>query len=87
MPVPPTNSSISKTLAKEIIDEKYHIGEQIVPQSFEITKIKNGTLITDTIEVHGRKMDMKHLRTKMLKCQQPFLKLKSDSEIRKSNQN
>ena len=51
---------------EKIKKDIYHPGNLIVPQKYEKVTLKNGQLLTEEIQVSGRKIPLRNIRTTML---------------------
>ena len=59
----------------------YHTGNFIVPQKYEKVILKNGQLLTEEIQVSGRKIPLRNIRTTMLQKQEKYMRVRTDSEF------
>ena len=59
----------------------YQTGNLIVPQKYEKVILKNGQLLTEEIQVSGRKIPWRNIRTTMLQKQEKYMRVRSDSEF------
>ena len=62
-----TNEEVQKQLMKKIKKGIYRTRNLIVPQKYEKEKLKNGQLLDEEIQVFGRKIPLRDIRTTMLK--------------------
>ena len=80
-PVEETNESLQKQLKESIEKGTYIIGDLIVPQSFEMTKIRNNKIVVEDVTIHGRKIPMAKIRPKMLDEHLCYMRLKTDNDF------
>ena len=59
-------ADITKKIKQQIDHGIYKIGELIVPQTFQKILIKNGQPTQEELQVQGRKISLKNIRTDML---------------------
>ena len=64
LPVDETNKSLQNQLQESIEKGTYIIGDLIVPQTFEMTKIRNKEIVVEDVTIHGRKIPMAKIRQK-----------------------
>ena len=74
-------AEITKKMKQQIDHGIYKIGELIVPQTFQKISIKNGQLTQEEIQVQGRKISLKDIRTDMLAKHKKFMRLRSDETL------
>ena len=56
----------------------HYIGTLIVPQEFEKTTIKNSKLVSETIEVCGRKSELTFIRERTLQKHKKYMRIRTD---------
>ena len=64
LPVDETNESLQKQLTQSVEKGTYIISDLIVPQTFEMTKIRDNKIIVENVIIHGRKIPMPKIRQK-----------------------
>ena len=74
-------AEITKKMKQQIDHGIYKIEELIVPQTFQKISIKNGQLTQEEIQVQGRKISLKDIRTDMLAKHKKFMRLRSDETL------
>ena len=80
----PTNDEVNTSLKEKIENGEYHLGDLIVPQTFEKLSIKNGKIKREDIKIEGRKIPLLEIRKTMFKDHEQFMKpAKSDEEYNK----
>ena len=87
MPVDVTNEKVKENLSKLIKDGKFHMGELIVPQTFEKTIMKNGKIQKEIVEIKGRKIPLKDIRSDMIKQHERYMRNRTDEDFVKLNRN
>ena len=58
----------------------YHTGNLIVPQKYGKVMLKNGQLLTEEIQVSGRKIPLRNIHTTMLQKREKYMRVRTDSE-------
>ena len=87
MPVDVTNEKVKENLSKLIKDGKFHMGELIVTQTFEKTIMKNGKIQKEIVEIKGRKIPLKDIRSDMIKQHERYMRNRTDEDFVKLNRN
>ena len=64
LPVDETNESLQKQLTQSVEKGTYIISDLIVPQTFEMTKIRDNKIMVENVIIHGRKIPMPKIRQK-----------------------
>ena len=75
------NKEVQKQLMEKIKKGLYQTGNLIVPQKYEKVILKNGQLLTEEIQVSGRKIPLRNIRTTMLQKQEKCMRVRTDSEF------
>ena len=76
-----TNKEVQKQLMEKIKKGIYHTGNLIVPQKYEKVLLKNGQLLTEEMQVSGRKIPVRKIRTTILQKQEKYMRVRTDSEF------
>ena len=80
-PMEETNEEVQKQLMEKIKKGIYHTGNLIVPQKYEKVILKNGQLLNEEIQVSGRKIPLRNIRTTMLQKQEKYMRVRTDAEF------
>ena len=81
LPVEKTNKSLQNQLKESIEKGTYIIGDLIVPQTFEMTKIRNNKIVVEDVTIHGRKIPIAKIRQKMLEEHLCYMRLRTDNDF------
>ena len=77
----PVDESLQKELKESIEKGTYIIGDLIVPQTFEMTKIINNKIVVEDVAIHGRKIPMAKIRQQMLEEHLCYMRLRTDNNF------
>ena len=75
------NKEVQKQLMEKIKKGIYQTGNLIVPQKYEKVILKNGQLLAEEIQVSGRKIPLRNIRTTMLQKHEKYMRVRTDSEF------
>ena len=69
MPADVPAKKLKHILNDKISTGEVDIGTLIVPQTFEKTSVKNSDVVTEEVQIEGRKIKLFNIRKKMLENQ------------------
>ena len=72
-----TNKEVQNKLMEKIKKGIYHTENLIVPQKYEKVMLKNGRLLNEEIQVSGRKIPLRNIRTTMLQKQENYMRVRT----------
>ena len=73
-----TNKEVQNKLMEKIKKGIYHTENLIVPQKYEKVILKNGRLLNEEIQVSGRKIPLRNIRSTMLQKQENYMRVKTE---------
>ena len=76
-----TNKSLQNQLKENIEKGTYIIGDLIVPQTFEMTKIRNNKIVVEDVTIHERRIPIVKVRQKMLKEHLCYMRLRTHKDF------
>ena len=72
------NKEVQNKLMKKIKKGIYDTGKLIVLQKYEKVILKNGRLLNEQIQIPGRKIQLRNIRTTMLQKQENYTRLRTE---------
>ena len=73
-----TNKEVQNKLMEKIKKGIYHTENLIVPQKYEKVMLKNGRLLNEEIQVSGRKIPLRNIRTTILRKQENYMRVRTE---------
>ena len=73
-----TNKQVQNKLMEKIKKGIYDTGKLIVLQKYEKVILKNGRLLNEQIQIPGRKIQLRNIRTTMLQKQENYTRLRTE---------
>ena len=73
-----TNKEVQNKLMEKIKKGIYHTENLIVPQKYEKVMLKNGRLLNEEIQVSGRKIPLRNIRTTILQKQENYMRVRTE---------
>ena len=77
-PMKETNKQVQNKLMEKIKKGIYDTGKLIVLQKYEKVILKNGRLLNEQIQIPGRKIQLRNIRTTMLQKQENYTRLRTE---------
>ena len=77
-PMKETNKQVQNKLMEKIKKGIYDTGKLIVLQKYEKVILKNGRLLNEQIQIPGRKIQLRNIRTTMLQKQENCTRLRTE---------
>ena len=77
-PMKETNKQVQNKLMEKIKKGIYDTGKLIVLQKYEKVILKNGRLLNEQIQIPGRKIKLRNIRTTMLQKQENYTRLRTE---------
>ena len=77
-----TNKSLQNQLKENIEKGTYIIGDLIVPQTFEMTKIRNNKIVVEDVTIHERRIPIVKIRQKMLEEHLCYMRLRTHKDFK-----
>ena len=77
-PMKETNKEVQNKLMEKIKKGIYDTGKLIVLQKYEKVILKNGRLLNEQIQIPGRKIKLRNIRTTMLQKQENYTRLRTE---------
>ena len=81
MPADVPAKKLKHILNNKISTGEVNIGTLNVPQTFENTSVENGDVLTEEVQIQGRKIKLFSTGKKMLENQKKYMRLHTDNEI------
>ena len=75
------NESLQNQLKESIEKGTYIIGDLIVPETFEMTKIRNNKIVVEDVTIHAKKIPMAKIRQKMLEEHLCYMRLRTHNDF------
>ena len=72
-----TNKQVQNKLMEKIKKGIYHSENLILPPKYEKVILKNGRLMNEEIQVSGRKIPLRNIRTTMLQKQENYMRVRT----------
>ena len=73
-----TNKQVQNKLMEKIKKGIYDTGKLIVLKKYEKVILKNGRLLNEQIQIPGRKIQLRNIRTTMLQKQENYTRLRTE---------
>ena len=77
-PMKETNKQVQNKLMEKIKKGIYDTGKLIVLKKYEKVILKNGRLLNEQIQIPGRKIQLRNIRTTMLQKQENYTRLRTE---------
>ena len=77
-PMKEPNKEVQNKLMEKIKKGIYDTGKLIVLQKYEKVILKNGRLLNEQIQIPGRKIQLRNIRTTMLQKQENYTRLRTE---------